>query len=683
MGLTKIRKRNGEISSFDKERITNAIFKAVKAVGGKNRRRSENLALKVSSNLNKMFSDDNPPSVEQVQNIVETTLIEEGHAKVAKGYILYREKHNELRRFGNMLNNVETINSYIEKLDWRIKENSNMAYSLQGLNNYISSIVTSDFWLNKIYSTDIEQAHHNGDIHIHDLSILGSYCVGWDLKDLLSIGFGGVTGKVHSKPAKHFRSALGQVVNFFYTLQGESAGAQAFSSFDTLLAPFIKFDGLNYKEVKQALQEFLFNMNVPTRVGFQTPFTNITMDVKVPEIYAEEHVIIGGMPQKQKYKDFQEEMYVFNEAFAELMLEGDASGRVFSFPIPTYNITKDFEWDNKRYDKIWEMTSKYGIPYFSNFVNSDMDPKDARSMCCRLRLDNRTLNSRGGGLFGANPLTGSLGVVTINLPRIGYLSKDLNEFKERLGEMMDLASESLEVKRKLIEEFTEKGLYPYSKYYLRDIKKKNGKYWTNHFSTIGLVGMNEALLNLTGDSIASKKGIKSALDIMDYMRERILGYQDVTGNFYNLEATPAEGTTYRLARLDKKRFSDIITANEKNVKSGAEPYYTNSTQLPVGLTDDLFEALDLQDEIQTKYTGGTVLHAFLGEKMPSIEATKKLVKKISENYKLPYYTLTPTFSICPIHGYLAGEHEYCPKCDEEKGIVVEQETKKEIAKATN
>jgi ribonucleoside-triphosphate reductase (formate) len=674
--LTKIKKRNGEIVDFRLEKISNAIFNAAKAVGGRNRRKAENLAINIKKFIESKYTDENPPYVEDIQDIVEKFLIEAGHAKTAKSYILYREKHSEIRKFGNILNNIETINSYVAKLDWRVKENSNMAYSLQGLNNYISSIVTTDYWLNKVYNQDIEQAHHDGDFHIHDLSILGPYCVGWDLKDLLVRGFGGVQGKIHSKPAKHFRAALGQVVNFFYTLQGEAAGAQAFSNFDTLLSPFIRYDNLDYVQVKQALQEFLYNLNVPTRVGFQTPFTNITLDLKCPSIFRDEPVIIGGKPQKESYGNFKKEMDMFNKAFVELMIEGDAMGRVFSFPIPTYNITKDFDWDNENYNPIWEMTAKYGIPYFANFVNSDMSPDDARSMCCRLRLDNRTLNKRGGGLFGANPLTGSLGVVTINLPRVGYLSKNVDEFKDRVGELMDLAKDSLEMKREIIEKFTDLGLYPYSKYYLQSIKKRDGKYWGNHFSTIGLVGMNEAIINLIGKPITDAEGRKVTLNILDYMREKMLFYQEETGNHYNLEATPAEGTSFRLAKIDKMRYPKILVANEEKHKNdSASPYYTNSTQLPVGYTQDLFHALDMQDEIQCKYTGGTVFHIFLGERMPDIESTKNLVRKIAKNYKMPYYTLSPTFSICPIHGYLSGEHEYCPKCDEENGIVIENTIK--------
>ena len=482
-------------------------------------------------------------------------------------------------------------------------------------------------------------------------------CMGWDLYDLLIRGFGGVPSKIESKPAKHFRTALGQLVNFFFTLQGESAGANAISNFDTLLAPFIRYDNLNYLQVKQAMQEFLFNCMVPTRVGFQTPFLNVTLDIKVPEYYKNQPVIIGGQPQSETYSQFQEEMDVFNRAFYEVMMEGDAKGRPFTFPIPTINITKDFPWDDSNLNVMWEATTKYGINYFSNFINSDMKPEDARSMCCRLRLDNRELYKRGGGLFGANPLTGSIGVVTINMPRIGYLSKTKKEFFERLGRLMDLAKESLEIKRKALENFIEKGLYPYSKHYLASVKKMRNCYFGNHFSTIGLMGMNEALLNFLGENIGSKRGKKFALEVLDFMRERMVKYQEETGNMYNLEATPGEGTSYRQAKVDKEKYPDIITAGTKKV-----PFYTNSTQLPVNFTNDIFEALKLQDEIQCKYTGGTVLHLFLGEKISNPEIAKNLVKKIFENFHLPYLTITPTFSVCPTHGYLAGEHFFCPRC---------------------
>ncbi|CCY63521.1 putative anaerobic ribonucleoside-triphosphate reductase [Clostridium sp. CAG:967] len=542
--------------------------------------------------------------------------------------------------------NVALVDNYLKQLDWKVNENSNMAYSIQGLNNYIASEISKNYWLNKIYPTEIKNAHLCGDIHIHDLNIISVYCVGWDLKDLLTEGFTGVRGKIESAPAKHFRTALGQIVNFMYTMQGEAAGAQAFSNFDTLLAPFISYDNLDYKQVKQAIQEFVFNMNVPTRVGFQTPFTNITMDLTVPSYYAEQPVIIGGELQERTYKEFQKEMDMLNKAFFEVMMEGDNSGRVFTFPIPTYNITKDFDWDNENIEGLWEMSAKYGIPYFSNFINSDMSPEDARSMCCRLRIDNRELEYRGGGLFGSNPLTGSVGVVTINLPKIAASSKTKGEFLDKLAEKMEIAKQSLEIKRKLLEELTDKDLYPYTKFYLRDIKSRFKVYWKNHFSTIGLIGMNEACMNLLQDNIGSFRGKQFALEVMDFMRAKIVEFQKETGNNYNLEATPGEGTSYRLAKLDKERY----------------PYYTNSTQLPVNYTDDIFEVLNHQDDLQTKYTGGTVVHIYAGERIQSTETMKNLVKKICNNYHLPYFTFSPTFSTCPNHGYVAGEHFTCPEC---------------------
>ena len=558
--------------------------------------------------------------------------------------------------------NVKLVDDYLKKLDWQVKENSNMTYSIQGLNNYISSAISKNYWLNKIYTPQIKQAHENGDIHIHDLNIISTYCVGWDLKDLLMEGFTGVDGKVKCAPPKHFRTALGQIVNFLYTMQGEAAGAQAFSNFDTLLAPFVRYDNLDYAQVKQAMQEFVFNLNVPTRTGFQTPFTNITMDMTVPSYYAEAPVIIGGELMEETYKEFQKEMNLINKAYFEVMMQGDYTGKVFTFPIPTYNITKDFDWENPELEGLWEMTAKYGIPYFSNFVNSDMKPEDARSMCCRLRIDNRELEYRGGGLFGSNPLTGSVGVVTINLPRIGYLANNEAEFFQMLCRNMELARESLEIKREVIEEYTDKNLYPYTKFYLRDIKARFGVYWKNHFSTIGLVGMNEACENLLGKSIGTKEGKEFALKVMDYMRNMISNFQKETGHNYNLEATPAEGTTYRLARLDKQKFDAIKCANEQEYKSGAKPFYTNSTQLPVNYTDDIFELLDNQDDLQTRYTGGTVVHIFAGERVYDTNVVKNLVKKVCENYKLPYFTFSPTFSICPTHGYVAGEHFTCPDC---------------------
>jgi len=659
---TKIRKRDGSLVKFNAEKITNAIAKAGVATGEFDIKEARKLTIKVL-NLAEQLFNGKVLSVEEIQDIVEEVLLQSSFRKTAKSYIIYREQHSQLREIANRME-VELVDQYLKKSDWKINENSNMDYSLQGLNNYISSEVSKVYWLNKIYSPEIRKAHNEGDFHIHDLSMLSVYCVGWDLYDLLLQGFRGVSGKVESKPAKHLRSALGQVVNFFYTLQGEAAGAQAFSNFDTLLAPFIRFDALTIKEIKQALQEFIFNVNVPTRVGFQTPFTNVTLDVRVPKYYADQHVIIGGKPQKETYKEFQPELDLFNEAFLQVMSEGDAKGRVFTFPIPTYNITNEFDWENANMGGLWEMTAKYGVPYFSNFINSEMNPEDARSMCCRLRIDNRQLHMRGGGLFGSNPLTGSIGVITINMPRIGYLSKSKKDFLERLSCLMDIAKDSLETKRKVLEKFTDSNLYPYTKYYLRNVKERFNEYWKNHFSTIGLVGMNEACLNLLGRNIASKEGHDFTKTVLDYMRERLILYQKETGNNFNLESTPAEGTSYRLAKIDKEKYPAIITASDGKSKN-SEPFYTNSTQLPVNYTDDLFEALDLQDEIQTRYTGGTVFHAFAGERVDDPQSVKKLIKTICSCYHLPYLTFSPTFSVCPSHGYIKGEQKNCPSCNEE------------------
>ncbi len=661
--VRKIAKRDGRIVSFDEKKIMKAVEKAFLATEEGKLSDALRVAGKVISLMNKKFRGT-IPKIEDVQDLVEHVLMVLDYEETAKAYILYREQRRRTREMEKSLDDsADLVDKYIGEMDWKVKENANMSYSLQGMNNYIASIVSSKYWMNRVYPIEIRAAHEGGDFHLHDLQLVAAYCCGWDLQDLLRRGFTGVPGKVSCKPAKHFGSILGQMVNFIYTLQGEVAGAQAFSNFDTLLAPFVRADKLTFEEVKQQIQSFVFNMNVSTRVGFQTPFSNITLDITAPKALTKESVIIGGVPQKERYGDFQKEMNMINRAFAEVMMEGDADGRVFTFPIPTYNIGKNFDWDDKRYQPIWEMTAKYGTPYFANFVNSDMDPEDARSMCCRLRLDNRELHKRGGGLFGAAPLTGSIGVATINLPRVGYLSKDKKEFYGRLDHLMDLAKESLEIKRKIVERLTDGGLYPYTKFYLAPIKLRRGEYWSNHFSTIGLVGMNEALMNLIGKDITTKEGQKLAEEILVHMRKRIISYQKETGNLYNLEATPAEGTSYRLARLDRDRYTDIIFANDPGVKSGeTEPYYTNSSQLPVNYTDDIFEALDLQDKLQTKYTGGTVLHGFLGERLWDVEATKNLVRKIAENYTLPYFTLTPTFSICPSHGYIAGEHHTCPQC---------------------
>jgi len=586
--IRKIRKRDGKVADFNPVKITNAIWQAAQAVGGKDYKKSADLTDKAIKLMEKQLKRAEIPSVEQVQDSVEKVLIEEGHARTAKAYILYRKQHQDIREIGGLL------------------------------------------------------------------------------KDILLLGFRGVSGKIESKPAKHFSTALMQIVNFLYTLQGEAAGAQAISNFDSLLAPYIKHDNLGYTDVKQEMQKFLFNMNVPTRVGFQSPFTNITMDLTPPSYMTDEPAIIGGDLIDNNYSDYADEMDVMNQAFAEIMHGGDAKGRPFTFPIPTYNITKDFNWSNEILDPLWDMTARYGIPYFSNFINSDMKPDDARSMCCRLRLDNRELRKRGGGLFGANPKTGSIGVVTLNMPRLGYLAKDDSDCFVGVDKQMELAKGSLEIKREVIENLTFSGLHPYSRFYLSDVEKTFGEYWKNHFSTIGLIGMNDALLNFMGKSIGDKGGKRFAEKVLDHMRDKMADFQEETGNIFNLEATPAEGASYRLARIDKARYPDMRTYNQEvysnNGGKKIEPYYTNSTQLPVGYTNDIFEALDKQDALQSKYTGGTVLHIFLGEEEPSATATKKLVRKVAENYSLPYYTITPTFSVCPDHGYFAGEHTYCPTC---------------------
>jgi anaerobic ribonucleoside-triphosphate reductase len=658
-----VRKRDSKLEPFDQERITTAVWKAAKAVGGKDREQARRVSDQVMVELRNRFGEDGVPTVEEIQDIVEKMLIENGHAQTAKAYILYRKQHQDMRELAALLSSADLVDQYLEIEDWRVKENSNMSYSLQGLNNYLSSTVIAKYWITRIYPASIAEAHFSGDMHIHDLGVLGPYCVGWDVSDLLLSGFGGVSGKIESKPAKHFRTALGQVVNFFYTLQGEAAGAQAFSNFDTYLAPFIRYDHLSQKDVEQALQEFFFNMNVPTRVGFQTPFTNLTLDLTVPEFMKDEAVLFNGKVTEDTYGDMTKEMEMFNLAFAEVMRQGDSKGRVFTFPIPTYNITKDFNWDSPVAQKIFEVTAKYGVPYFSNFVNSDMKPEDVRSMCCRLRIDNRELRKRGGGFFGANPLTGSIGVVTLNMPRIGYLSKDEDEFFQRLEGVMEIAKSSLEIKRKVLEAFTENGLYPYSRRYLRNVKEGYDKYWKNHFSTIGLVGINEAVVNLLGVNIAARDGKDFAVKALRFMREKLADFQEETGDIYNLEATPAEGTSYRLARIDKRRYPDIAAANQKQVVAQhAEPFYTNSSQLPVDYEGDLFEALEHQESLQTLYTGGTVFHIFLGERLHSWESAAELIKKVSWSSRLPYFTLTPTFSVCSTHGYTRGEHKQCPIC---------------------
>ncbi len=662
--INLIIKRNRTYVPFQKEKISLAIFKAANAVGGDDYETSERLAEQVVSMAEERYPDG-IAEVEGIQDIVEKVLIEEGHAKTAKAYILYREKRRSARESNALIGaTINMFSEYLNDQDWRINENANTQKSINGLNNYVREVFTKNYWLHEIYPEEIRSAHMSGEIHIHDLGFFGPYCAGWDLRQILVKGFGGVPGKVESKPPKHLRALLGQIVNSTFTTQGESAGAQAWSSFDTYCAPFIRYDKMDYKAVKQALQEFIFNLNVPTRVGFQCPFSNLTFDIVPPRTLKDQNVIIGGEMMPETYGDFRPEMDILNMAFCDVMMEGDAKGRVFTFPIPTINITKEFDWDSAVTDKFMQITSKYGIPYFSNYVNSDLSPEDALSMCCRLRLNTSELRKRGGGLFGSNPLTGSIGVVTVNLPRIAYLAKNENQFFSLLEQRMSTASKSLEIKRKVIEEQTSKGLYPYSAEYLKDVKERTGSYWFNHFNTIGLIGMNEACLNLLGPDhdITTPEGQDFAVRTLAQMRAYIQDLQEKTGHVYNLEATPAEGTSYRLAKKDKERYASIITAGDK------VPYYTNSSQLPVNYTEDIFETLDLQDELQSLYTGGTVLHLYLGEEIRDIKVTKRLIQKVFQNYKLPYISITPTFSVCNTHGYIAGEHFKCPICGEDAEV---------------
>ncbi|NOZ87414.1 MAG: ribonucleoside triphosphate reductase [Deltaproteobacteria bacterium] len=660
-------KRDGRRVSFDRKRITMAVYKAGEACEFSDWSWAEGVTDRVVEQINW----DKVPNVEEIQDIVEDTLIGLGHSRIAKTYIIYRNQHARMRQTSKLWEDaIEAVDDYLDARDWRVNENANMGYSLQGLNNYIASRATSQYWLERVYPPAVAQAHSKGDFHIHDLGMLSVYCCGWDLMDLLEKGFGGAYGKIRSAPARHLRTALGQAVNFFYTLQGEAAGAQAFSNFDTLLAPFIRVDNLNYEQVKQAIQEFTYNVNVPTRVGFQTPFTNITLDLEPPVHLAGMPAIIGGKPREFTYGDCKHEMNMFNKALCEVLSQGDADGRIFTFPIPTYNISEDLDWDDPGLDDVFKMTAKYGIPYFANYVGSDMKPEDARSMCCRLRLDNRELLRRGGGLFGSSPLTGSIGVVTLNLPRIGYLAKDESEFFRELTKLADLARDSLEIKRKALERLTADGLYPYAKHYLEQVFQKSKKYWDNHFSTIGLVGMHEACLNMLGSGIESFEGRDFSLKVLNFLREKVREYQVETGNLYNLEATPAESTSYRLAKLDADMFGERVLHSGQE-----EPYYTNSTHLPVGLTDDLFRALEHQEPLQSAYTGGTVFHAYLGERLDSGEQAKLLVKKVTHSFKIPYFTLTPTFTICPVHGYIPGEHFSCPyMVEEDESAVTDGQT---------
>lgn len=645
----KVRKRDGRLVDFEREKIADAIWKAARAVGGHDKETSEKLADEITEILQEKYKK-RAPTVEEIQDCVEKVLIEGGHAKTAKAYILYREEHAKLRDSRKLLlDSQQIIRDYIAKEDWRVYENANAAYSYSGLLWHAAGTVMAYYGMNQVYPPEIAQAHMNGEVHIHDMSgSICGYCAGWSLRQLLHEGFNGVPGKVECKAPKHLRSAVGQMINFIGTLQNEWAGAQAFSSFDTYLAPYVRADKLTYEQTKQAIQEFVFNMNVASRWGGQSPFSNVTLDLTVPEDLKEQHVTIGGDLKKETYSDYQNEIDIINKAFIEVMIEGDAKGRVFTFPIPTYNITKNFNWHSEISDKLFEMTAKYGLPYFQNFINSDLKPSDVRSMCCRLQLNLKELRRNvTGGLFGSGESTGSVGVVTMNLPRTAYLARTKEKFFEKLEQSMYLAMRSLEIKRKVVEHNIEKWLLPYTKRYLGNLN--------NHFSTIGLVGMNEACLNLVGKDIASPEGKKFAIETLDFMREKLKEFQTDTGHIYNLEATPAEGTSYRLARIDKKTYPEIITEGKK------EPYYTNSTILPVGYTDDIFFALKHQEPLQTKYTGGTVFHTFLGENIGGKQAML-LVKKICNNSKLPYITLTPTFSICHDHGYIKGEKHSCPTC---------------------
>lgn len=645
-----LRKRDGRLVAFERDKIARAIEAAGSATGEFDIATAQVLAEGIQARLRRRVVD-----VELVQDTVERVLMEAGHYATARAYIVYRERHGRLRRDRKAIVDVaSSMNEYLSREDWRVRANANQGYSLGGLILNVSGKVTANYWLDEVYSPEIGTAHREGDLHIHDLDMLAGYCAGWSLRSLLNEGFNGIPGRVEAGPPKHLSSALGQMVNFLGTLQNEWAGAQAFSSFDTYLAPFVRKDNLSYGEIRQAIQEFIYNLNVPSRWGTQTPFTNLTFDWVCPEDLREQIPYIGGEEMPFAYGDLQAEMELINRAYIEVMQAGDGLGRVFTFPIPTYNITHDFPWDSENADRLFEMTARYGLPYFQNFLNSDMQPNQVRSMCCRLQLDVRELLKRGGGLFGSAEQTGSLGVVTINCARLGYLHQgDRRGLYEHLDALLEMAKESLEVKRKVIQHHMDAGLYPYTKRYLGTLR--------NHFSTIGVNGLHEMVRNFTEDAegLHTPAGRALAIELLDHVRAVLVRFQEETGHLYNLEATPAEGTTYRFAKEDRKRFPDILQAG-----TAEAPYYTNSSQLPVGFTDDPFEALALQDELQTKYTGGTVLHLYMAEQISSAQACKNLVRKALGRFRLPYLTVTPTFSICPVHGYLAGEHEFCPKCDE-------------------
>ncbi len=658
-------KRDGRVERYDREKIEAAVTRAFEAEGLVGEAAAERVKAVVGAVEEKLAAfmqkrhPNSAPAIEEIQDLVETALVEANEARVAKAYIIYRARHEAIRDTQKLMLDINTtMDGYLSQSDWRVNENANVNFSLGGLILHNSGTITANYWLKNIYPEAVAEAHQKADFHIHDLSMFSGYCAGWSLRQLIEEGLGGVPDKITSKPAKHLNTLIQQMVNFLGIMQNEWAGAQAFSSVDTYLAPFVKVDGLGLEEVKQALQSFVFGVNTPSRWGSQAPFTNITMDWNVPPDLADKPALVAGEEQDFTYADCRPEMNMINEAFIRLMIAGDANGRGFQYPIPTYNITKDFDWDSPNAQLLFEMTAKYGTPYFQNFINSDLDPGDVRSMCCRLQLDKRELRKRGGGLFGSDEFTGSIGVVTINLPRIGYLASDRQDFFTRLNHLMDLAANSLTIKRKVITRLLDAGLFPYSARYLRHLD--------NHFSTIGLVGMNEMLANFMGVDLVDDEGRAFAAEVLEHMRDRLADYQEETGDLFNLEATPAESTSYRLAKHDRQYYPDIRTSGD------AEPFYTNSSQLPVDFTDDVFEALDMQDELQTRYTGGTVFHAFLSEAAEDWRAAAKLVKGIAENYHLPYFTISPTFSVCPIHGYLAGEHYTCPKCEEEQRSELQQ-----------
>jgi ribonucleoside-triphosphate reductase len=674
--LKQVVKRSGEIESYDRRKIYNAVAKAFAAAKGQNgvsgdaergKDPVEALTCRVESLIGELMANRHPnsiPAIEEIQDLVETALIEARETAVAKAYILYRARHEAMRDTKKLMLDINsTMDGYLNQSDWRVNENANVNYSLGGLILHNSGSITANYWLKNVYPPEIAEAHRNADFHIHDLSMFSGYCAGWSLRQLIAEGLGGVPDKITSKPAKHLSTLMQQAVNFLGCLQNEWAGAQAFSSFDTYIAPFVKADNLSDREIKQCLQSFVFGVNTPSRWGSQAPFTNITLDWTCPGDLKDRNALVGGRETGFTYRDCQAEMDRVNRSFIELMLEGDAHGRGFQYPIPTYNVTADFDWESDNARLLFEMTARYGTPYFQNFINSDLDPGDVRSMCCRLQLDKRELRKRGGGLFGSDELTGSLGVVTINLPRIGYLAKTEEDFYRRLERLMILAKESLLIKRKAVTKLLDAGLFPYTRRYLKTLD--------NHFNTIGLVGMNECLRNFLGrdTGIAAERGRDFALKILAFMREKLADFQEESGELFNLEATPAESTSYRLAKHDRERYPDIIAAGS------GEPYYTNSTQLPVMETDDIFDALDQQEALQASYTGGTVFHAFLGESIEDWRSCRDLVKAIAHNYRIPYYTISPTFSVCPVHGYLRGEHFHCPKCKEEK----EKEIKDRIA----